>query len=125
VNDQFFFGQKLERAVPFHIDRVSEIAVICWEHGNNDTAFMVVGCFIDSIANRKLRHRELHLESSMVIVSQDWVSASHSNKLNQMDIVNDPDSPKRFGDRVSFASKISFPRLRPLSPAGSTDGRNP
>jgi hypothetical protein len=53
VNDQFFLDQKLKRAVAFHIDRVSEIAVIRWEHGNNDTAFMIVGRFIDSIANRK------------------------------------------------------------------------
>jgi hypothetical protein len=51
----------LERAVPLHIDGVSKIAIICREDGNNDTAFMVVGCFIDPIANRKLRHRELHL----------------------------------------------------------------
>jgi hypothetical protein len=29
VNDQFFLGQKLERAVPFHIDGVSKIAIIC------------------------------------------------------------------------------------------------
>jgi hypothetical protein len=29
VNDQFFLGQKLERPVPFQINRVSKIAVIC------------------------------------------------------------------------------------------------
>jgi hypothetical protein len=65
MNDQLFLAQKLERAVTFHIDGVSEIAIICGKHGNNDAVFMVVGCFIDSIANRKLRHRELLLESSM------------------------------------------------------------
>jgi hypothetical protein len=54
VDDQFFFGQKLERAVPFHIDGVSKIAVVRREHGNNDAAFMVVGRSIDLIANRKL-----------------------------------------------------------------------
>src|ERR1700722_10826400 len=54
VDDQFFFGQKLKRAVPFHIDGVSKIAVVRREHGNNDAAFMVVGCSIDLIANRKL-----------------------------------------------------------------------
>jgi hypothetical protein len=53
VNDQFFFGQKLERAVSFHIDGVSKIAVVRGEHGNNDAAFMVVGRSIDLIANRK------------------------------------------------------------------------
>jgi hypothetical protein len=62
VNDQFFLGQKLERAVPFHIDGVSEIAIIGREHGNNDAVFLVVGCFIDPVANRKLRHRELLLK---------------------------------------------------------------
>jgi hypothetical protein len=69
MNDQFFLGQKLERAIPFHIDGVSEISVICWKHGNNDAVFMVVGCFIDSIANRKLRHRAPPLESSTAIIS--------------------------------------------------------
>ena len=102
VNDQLFLGQKLGRAVPFHIYGVSKITVICWEHGNNDTAFMVVGCFLNSIANRKLRHRELHLESSMLIVSQDLVRACHSNKVNQMDIVNEPDPPMQFGGSGSI-----------------------
>jgi hypothetical protein len=59
VNDQFFLSQKLECAVPLHIDGVSKIAIICREHGNDDAVFMIVGCFIDPIANRKLRHREL------------------------------------------------------------------
>src|ERR1700733_204550 len=54
VDDQFFLGQKLKRAVPFHIDGVSKIAVVRREHGNNDAAFMVVGRSIDLIANRKL-----------------------------------------------------------------------
>jgi hypothetical protein len=48
----------LKRAVTFHIDGVSEIAVICWEYGNHDAAFMVVGCFIDSIANRRDRRQQ-------------------------------------------------------------------
>jgi hypothetical protein len=33
----------------------------------------------------------------MLIISRNWKSAPHSKKLNQMDIVNDPDPPKRFG----------------------------
>ena len=36
-----------------------------------------------------------------MIISQDRGSASYSNKFNQLDIVNDPDPPKRFGGRVS------------------------
>jgi hypothetical protein len=40
---------------------------------------MVVGCFIDSIANRKLRHRELLLESSIAIISPIWANA-HLNQ---------------------------------------------
>jgi hypothetical protein len=70
-------------AVPFRIDGVSKIAIICWEHGNNDTAFMVVGCFIAPIANRKLRHRELHLKSSMRIISQIGLA-----RLNQKNLPN-------------------------------------
>jgi len=65
MNDKFVLGQKLQRAIAFHIDGVSEVAIIRWEHGNHDAAFMVVGCFIDSIANRKLRHHKLLCELLM------------------------------------------------------------
>jgi hypothetical protein len=65
VNDQLFFGEKLERAVPFHVNRVSKVAVICWEHGDHSAGLMVVCRFVDLLANRKLRHRELLLESSV------------------------------------------------------------
>ena len=33
----------------------------------------------------------------MLIISRDWVGATYSKKLNQMDIVRDPDPPSRFG----------------------------
>ena len=65
VNDQLFLGEKLERAIPFHVHRVSKVTVICWEHGDDSAALMVVRCFVDLLANRKLRHRELLLESSV------------------------------------------------------------
>jgi hypothetical protein len=54
VDDQFFLGHKLKRAVPFHIDGVPKITVVRREHGNNYAAFTIVGCSIDLIANRKL-----------------------------------------------------------------------
>jgi hypothetical protein len=65
VNDQFFFGKELERAVSFHIDGVSNVAFNRWKNGNYCADLMVVGCIIDFLANRKLRHRKLLLESSM------------------------------------------------------------
>jgi hypothetical protein len=33
----------------------------------------------------------------MVIFSRDWSQCVVSKKLNQMDIMNDPELPKRFG----------------------------
>src|SRR5262252_3582930 len=45
AEDQFFFGQKLKRAVTFQIDRVSEIALHCREYGNDHTVLMITGCF--------------------------------------------------------------------------------
>jgi hypothetical protein len=65
VNDQSFFGEELERAVSRHIDGVSNVALNRWKNGNDRADFMVVGCIIDFLANRKLRHRKLLLESSM------------------------------------------------------------
>jgi hypothetical protein len=80
--DQFFLSEKLQRAVPFHVDGVSKITVHRWKHGDDRAALMVIGCFIDPIANRKLRHRELHLESSMRIISQIGLA-----RLNQMNLI--------------------------------------
>jgi hypothetical protein len=59
VNDQFFFGKKLERAVPFGVNGVPEAAVNCRKYGDDRTHLMIVGRIIDRLANRKLRHREL------------------------------------------------------------------
>ena len=64
VSGQFFLGEKLERAVPFRVNRVPKTAVNCRKHGDDRTHLMVVGCIIDFLANRKLRHRELLLELS-------------------------------------------------------------
>jgi hypothetical protein len=65
VSDQFFLGKELERAVSFHVDGVSNVAFNRWKNGNDRADFMVVGCIIDFLANRKLRHRKLLLESLM------------------------------------------------------------
>jgi hypothetical protein len=62
VTDQFFLVEKLEGAIPLHIDSVPKVAVNRWEHGNDHAHLMVVGCFIDLVANCKLRHRKLLLE---------------------------------------------------------------
>ncbi len=70
VNDQIFFGEKLKRAVPFGIDGIAKMTVRGREHGNDRAALMFVGCFIDPVANCKLRHRKLLLESSTRLSSQ-------------------------------------------------------
>jgi hypothetical protein len=46
-----------------HIDGVSNVAFNRWKNGNDRADFMVVDCIIDLLANRKLRHRKLPLES--------------------------------------------------------------
>jgi hypothetical protein len=64
VNDKFFFGEKLQRTVSFGVNGVSKAAVNCRKHGDDRATHMVVGCVIDLLANRKLRHRKLLPESS-------------------------------------------------------------
>jgi hypothetical protein len=59
VNDQFFFGEELERAIALHVHGVAKFAVRRRKHGDDDAAFMVVGRFIDLLSNRKFGHREL------------------------------------------------------------------
>ena len=70
VNDQLFLGKELERAIALHIDGVAEVTVLGRKHGDDDAGFMIVGRFVDLLANRKLRHRELLLESSMPTVDR-------------------------------------------------------
>jgi hypothetical protein len=64
MDDQFFLVEKLQRTVPFHINGITKVAVRGWKHGNDRAGLMVVGCFIDRLANCKLRHGELLLELS-------------------------------------------------------------
>jgi len=56
VKNQFFFGEKLEQTVAFHVNGVSEAVVNGWKHGNDRSALVVVGCIVDQLANRELRH---------------------------------------------------------------------
>jgi hypothetical protein len=62
VTDQFFLVKKLESAVSLHIDGVPKVTVNCRDHGNDHAHLMVVGCFVDCVANCKLRHRKFLLE---------------------------------------------------------------
>jgi hypothetical protein len=64
VTNQLFFVEEIERAVAFGVDGVSEIAFNGWKYRNHDAAFMVVGCIVDLLANRKFRHRELLFAAS-------------------------------------------------------------
>jgi hypothetical protein len=65
MSDQFFLGEKLERTVPFRVNGVPVAAVNGGKHGDDRTHLMVAGRIIDLLANRKLRHRKLLLESSL------------------------------------------------------------
>jgi hypothetical protein len=76
MTDEFLFGEKLQRAVPFEVDGISEVAVDCWKHGDHRAALVVVGRIIDLLANRKLRHREILLELSKpeAIIRTNWLT---------------------------------------------------
>src|SRR3978361_1906134 len=71
VNDQIFFGEKLQRAVPFGIDGVTKMAVRGREHGDDRTTLVIVGCFVHPVANCKLGHRKLLLELSTRLSPQN------------------------------------------------------
>jgi hypothetical protein len=61
ANNQFFLGEKLKRAVTFHIHGVTKVAVRGGEDRNDDTVFMIVmivGRLFNPFANRKFRHRK-------------------------------------------------------------------
>jgi hypothetical protein len=36
-------------SIAYDIDEVSEVAIICWERGDQDAVFMVISCFLNSI----------------------------------------------------------------------------
>jgi hypothetical protein len=63
VNDQFFFREKLERAIALHVDRIPEIAVSGWKNGYDDAFFMIVSRSLNPLAYRKFGHREVLSES--------------------------------------------------------------
>jgi hypothetical protein len=70
VNDQLFLGKELERAIALHIDGVAEVAVLGRKHGDDDAGFVVVGRFVDRLANCKFGRRELLLESVTRVSAQ-------------------------------------------------------
>jgi hypothetical protein len=76
MTDEFLFGEKLQRAVPFEVDGISEVAVNGWKHGDHRAALVVVCGVIDLLANRKLRHREILLELSKpeAIIRTNWLT---------------------------------------------------
>jgi hypothetical protein len=73
MDDQFFLVEKLQRAVPLHIDGVSKIAVYRRKHGTDDAALMPVARSIDPLANCKPRHRELLLGIIDPIIATNWL----------------------------------------------------
>jgi hypothetical protein len=73
VKDEFLLAEKLEGAVTFRVNSVPKTSVNGWKHSDDRTQFMIVGCVIDSLANRKLRHRKLLLESSMRLYPHEAV----------------------------------------------------
>jgi hypothetical protein len=58
MNDKFFLGEKLERAVSFRVNGISKVAVNGWEDGDDRAALMVVSYIVDQLANRKFCHRD-------------------------------------------------------------------
>jgi hypothetical protein len=73
MNDQFFLVEKLQRAVPLHIDGVSKIALYRRKHGTDDAGLMPAVRFIDPLANRKPRHRKLLLGIIDPIIPTNWL----------------------------------------------------
>jgi hypothetical protein len=74
MNDEFFFVEKLQRAISFDIDGIAKVAVRGRKHGNHGAGLMVIGCLVDPLADCKLRHRELLLESPDRIIRPNWLT---------------------------------------------------
>src|SRR5579863_4639399 len=77
VNDQFFFGEELERTITFHIHGVAVVAVRGREDRNDDAGLMVVVRLFNAFANRKFRH--LYSSDSEVLVSTRTCSDTDRN----------------------------------------------
>jgi hypothetical protein len=65
VKDQSLLGKKLQRAVAFRVNGVSETALNGGKHGDDLAYFMAANRVFDLLANRELRHRKLLPESLM------------------------------------------------------------
>src|ERR1700760_3214994 len=73
VNNQFFFREKLERTVTFHVHGITEVAVRGREDRNDDAGLTVVARLFNAFANRKFRHN--------VFLFGNLVGDSPANKL--------------------------------------------
>jgi hypothetical protein len=65
VNDQFLLSKELDVPYPSISTAYRTLPSTVGKMANNRADFMIVGCIIDFLANRKLRHRRLLLESLM------------------------------------------------------------
>jgi hypothetical protein len=100
VDDQFFFGEELERAIALHIDGIAKIAVRGWKDGDDDAAFMIVRRFVDPFANRKFGHRELLSGIVGAIIPTNWLT-----DLKQV----------RRGSGAYFDGSLGLKKLRPYT----------
>jgi hypothetical protein len=74
VDHQLFFREKLQRTIAFHIDGVSKVAVLGRKYRNNDAVFMVVGRFVDPLADRKFGHPRTPYGIVGAIIRPKWLT---------------------------------------------------
>src|SRR2546422_9612259 len=70
---QLLLGEKLECVVTGRVDSIPKASVNGRKHGNNRTRFVIVSDVFDLLANRKLRHRKILLDSFDAIISPQAV----------------------------------------------------
>jgi hypothetical protein len=58
MNDKFFLGDELERAVSVRVNDVPKGAINGWKDGDDRAALMVIRYMVDMFANRKFCHRD-------------------------------------------------------------------
>lgn len=91
MNDKFFLGEKLERAVSFRVNGVSKVAVDGWKDGDDRAALMVIRYTVDLLANRKFCHRDP--------LGNHWCDYIATNELTLLNYGLGSASPK-FGRRL-------------------------
>src|SRR3979411_1520008 len=73
---QLLLGEKLECAVTVRVNSVPKASVDGRKHGNTRPRLVIVSYLFDLLANCKLRHRKLLLESSMRLYLHELAVAS-------------------------------------------------